>query len=412
MSGGENIVGGVQPSGASGPSGTQKAHQAEQAELEAEAASEEMEALEDLAENVIFSPFNREAKKLQDRLKQNAANAGKAEKEEETPEEQLVDDVTRLAKSLEEKNPEMNPRALLGMHAGIKETDDAETILEKVRAFYKDEYLADEALKFLESTTNPHTNLGKNVRKAGQLLVDRYGREVRAGRNINETAQAYAKEGLASTGSLRDLYREVTGDPKEPATLFDQLSEAFTFDKLKSVLAFLLHSLGKDMKSKGPSISKLELSRLFGETRTMQAILGIYKFFKSRMNLMKDNFAREGLRFPQKITFEVLAKLFTKYVQERYPSPDKVLRDARELGIDAELIAQIIVFTQYRDAIRNVSPKIFRSVKHRQDLLMALIETISELDDLLEEEEEEDEDEYEEEDMQGRTGWQQEDSIE
>ncbi|MCH9811334.1 type III secretion system gatekeeper subunit SctW [bacterium] len=408
MSGGENVVGGVQPSGANGPQGAQKAHQTEQAELEAEAASEEMEALEDLAENVIFSPFNKQAKKLQERLKQKAAESGKAEKEEEI-EDQLVDDVTRLAKSLEEKNPEMNPRALLGMRAGIKETDDAETILEKVRAFYKDEYLADEALKFLEATTNPHTNLGKNVRLATALLNDRFGREVRAGRNINDTAQAYAKEGLATTGSLRDLYREVTGDPKDPATLFDQLSSAFNFEKLKSVMSFLLHSLGQDMKSKGPSISKLELSRLFAETRTMQAILGIYKFFKSRMNLMKESFARENLRFPQKITFEVLAKLFTKYIQERYPSPDKVLRDARELGIDAELIAQIIVFTQYRDAIRNVSPKIFRSIKHRQDLLMALIETISELDDLLEEEYDEDE---EEEDLPNQTGWQQEDTIE
>ena len=162
------------------------------------------------------------------------------------------------------------------------------------------------------------------------------------------------------------------------------------------------------MKSKGPSISKEELIRLFAETRTMQAILGIYRFFYSRMNLIKESMSRENLKSPKKMTFELLAKLFTKFVQERYPSPDKVLRLASELGIDAEIIAQIIIFTQYRDAIRGVSPKLFRSNKHRQDLLMSLIETISELDDLLEEE---DEDEDEDELPPLKKGWDTTDSM-
>ena len=384
----------------------QKAQQSHAVEIEVSVLESE-QALEETAENGLFPGFNQNTKKLEEKIKHKAASSQEAEQDEDA-ELHLIDDVTRLAKSLEDKNPEMNPRALLGLKAGIKETDDAEQILAKVRKFYKDEYLADEALKFLQETTNPHTNIGKNIRKAIFLLNERYKREVRAGRNINATAQAYAKEGLAQAGSLRELYNEVTGNPKDPASLFDQLSSSFNFEKMKSVLAFLLHSLGKDMKSKGPSISKQELSRLFAETRTMQAILGIYKFFFSRMKLIREGFARENLHFPEKMTFEMLAKLFTKYIQERYPSPDKVLRDARELGIDSELIAQIIIFTQYRDAIRGVSPKLFRSMKHRQDLLMALIETISELDDLLEDEE----DDEDEEDIPPKTGWGNNDTIE
>lgn len=99
--------------------------------------------------------------------------------------------------------------------------------------------------------------------------------------------------------------------------------------------------------------------------------------------------------------------MFSKYIQERYPSPDKALRLSTLLGVDSELVAQIIIFTQFRDGLRNVSPKLFRSNKHRQDLLMALIETISELDDLLEEEEDEDEDEEEPE-----KGWSTKDTVE
>jgi hypothetical protein len=56
--------------------------------------------------------------------------------------------------------------------------------------------------------------------------------------------------------------------------------------------------------------------------------------------------------------------------------------------------------------MRGVSPRLFKSEKHRQDLLTTVMEAISELDDLLEEEEEE-----EEEDKKPH-GWNKKDSIE
>ena len=84
-------------------------------------------------------------------------------------------------------------------------------------------------------------------------------------------------------------------------------------------------------------------------------------------------------------------------IQERYPSADKVLQLASLLGISDELIAQVIVFTQMRDALRQVAPKLFRSNQHRQDLLNAFMDAIEELDEQLEEEEEENEKEDSEE---------------
>jgi type III secretion protein W len=385
---------------------------------QAQAAEQVLEAESMDAEESFFgggdSSFNpmfmmKDSKKLEDQLKKNATKEAEEADDDDDVNLKLIDDVTKLARSLEKKNPEFNHRALLGLKADIKEDDDAETIYEKVRKFYKDEFLADEALDFLEQTTNPHTKHGQNVRKARALLNTRHEREVKAGRNINDTAQAFQKKGLASAGSLRDLYKEVTKNPKEPTTLFEELNESYSFVKMKQVLSFLLHSLGKDMKSKGPSITVAELTRLFAETRTMQAILSIYKFFYGRMNLIKESLERENLKCPKNLTFELLAKLFGRYIQERYPSPDKVLRLATQLGLDEEIIAQIIVFTQYRDALRGVSPKLFRSLKHRQELLMALIETISELDDILEDEENDEDDEEQEED---KKGWSSKDTVE
>jgi len=68
-----------------------------------------------------------------------------------------------------------------------------------------------------------------------------------------------------------------------------------------------------------------------------------------------------------------MAKLFMILVEERYPSPVKVIKLASQLGIDDEIIAQILVYTQFRDAIRNVAPKLYRSIKHRQELLKCLL---------------------------------------
>ena len=174
---------------------------------------------------------------------------------------------------------------------------------------------------------------------------------------------------------------------------------------MKTVLDFMLHSLGSDMKSKGPSIERAELQRLFTEIRSMQSILGVYRFFFQRMGLIANNFSRENLVMPKSLNFELLSKIFVQLLAERYPSPDRILKFAVALGVSEEILGQIILFTQFRDAMRGVSPRLFKSDKHRQDLLMVLIETISELDDLLEDDESEDE-------TPKKHGWSNKDSFE
>jgi type III secretion protein W len=86
-----------------------------------------------------------------------------------------------------------------------------------------------------------------------------------------------------------------------------------------------------------------------------------------------------------------------KAIQERYPSADKIMQLGTQLGLSEELLAQIIVFTQMRDAVRQVAPKLFKSDQHRQDVLNAFIDAIEELDERWEEEDEEEKDETKEE---------------
>lgn len=337
----------------------------------------------------VFSPtlMTRTFESLENKRK-------RASKEEEAEaaakKEQAILGVRKIEESSNQynkKNPELLARSLLLLRARISEQDTKEEILSKVLEMYADPSLADEALDFLLETTEG--KLAQQVRSAKEAFNAQYEREIKAGKNIAEQAREFSTQGLGSPTGLRTLYREVTGNPREAGPLFDELCSKFNYEKMKTVIDFLLHAMGGDLKSKGPSIDRAELHRLLTEARKLQSILGIFRFFKSRMNLIITAFQRQGLELPMRITFELLARLFMKAIQERYPSPDKILQLGTQLGLSNKVLAQIILYTQMRDGMRQVAPKLFKSEQHRQDLLNAFIDAIEELDEELEEEEEE-----------------------
>lgn len=328
----------------------------------------------------------------------------RATKEEEVEKsadvERLVSEVQKTEESAEKfhrRNPELQTRSLIVLKSRIQEGDTKEEILRKVLEMYPDYYLADEALEYLLETTDK--GLKNEVRQAREEFNTANSRDIRAGRNISNQARAFSQQGLGSPTGLRSLYREVTVNPRDSNTLFNELTTQFDYEKMKTVIEFLLHSLGTDLKSKGPSIDRGELHRLLSETRKLQAILSIFRFFKSRMNLITGAFQRNGIPIPSRLTFELLAKQFMRLVQERYPSSDKILQFAIQLALSDELLAHVILLTQMRDGIRQTAPKLFRSDQQRLDLLNAFIDAIEDLDERIEEEEEEKEKEKEKEEQ-------------
>ncbi len=310
--------------------------------------------------------------------------AEKAEKKEEKI--VTITKFENVAKQFEQRHPEMQARTLLVLRSMIKQTDTKEDILRKVLEIYSDYSLADEALDYLLETSDGE--LHQNVKAAKEELNALYGREVRAGKNMGAAAREFSTQGLGNPNALRDLYRDITGNPRDAGTLFQQLSTAFSFSKMQAVIDFLLHSLGADLKAKGPSIGRAELHRLIAEARSLQAILGIYRFFKSRMALVYSAFGRIDTVIPRRLTFDLLARLFVRFLQERYPSGDNALKLAIELGVSEETAAAMIVYTQLRDAVRQTAPKLFRSDQHRQDVLSAYIDALETLEEKEEEEEE------------------------
>ncbi len=310
------------------------------------------------------------------------------------PIEQLKDS----AHQFQQRNRELKAETLVNLRGEIKPGDSKEEILAKIQKYYPDVTLTDEVLEFLLDTTEGE--LHNSIRELKEEFAEQHQREITAGRNIQKEAQSASDKGLGTPTSLRDQYRDITGNPRDANTLFNELSQKHDFKDLKKMVDFFLHSLGSDLKAKGPSIPRGELHRLLSETRTMQAILGVYRFFNSRMGLMHSLFQKAGIDFPKKLTFELMSKQFMSFISERYPSSNKALQTAVKLGLEKWLIAKIIALSQFRDAIREVAlQKIYKSLQHRDECFLALIEALEDLEDELEElleREEEDEEEEEE----------------
>ncbi len=360
-------------------------------ELQKEIAQEtamqvESENLDQYFELSSFNPM-RQAQTFRNLKDIHTKEQKKAEEAEEVEEKILdVEKVDEVAERFQRNNYELNAKTLRILRSQIAKADTADEILQKVEAVYQEASLADEALDFLFETTD--AQLQAATAEAKEKLNKDKGKEIKAGRNMGAQAREFAKEGLGSPTSLRDLYRDITLNPREPIKLFDELAEKFRYPKLKMAINFMLHSLGSDLKAKGPSIQRVELKRLIDETRSMQGILGVFRFFQSRMKLIQREFSSYQLMVPTRLDFEILSRIFIKLLTERFLSPDKIMQTAKLLGISEEAAAQMVVFSQMRDAIKQIAPKYFRDPRHRDEILKSFIDTIEKLEDQMEEEEE------------------------
>ncbi|HUD00812.1 MAG TPA: type III secretion system gatekeeper subunit SctW, partial [Rhabdochlamydiaceae bacterium] len=276
------------------------------------------------------------------REKMRPEDTQKQEKADDEQEVTAVEQLQEVSENYQRKNPELQARTLLALRVRISTGDSAEDIIRKLREAYTDLALVDEALDFLLETSDPAM---RTVLQEAKAQLNRlYEREIKSGRNIGIQARNFSTQGLGSPTALRDLYRNITGTQRDANTLFQELSNQYPFEKMKVVIDFVLHSLGADIKSKGPSIPREELQKYLTETRNMQAILGVYKYFYSRMRLIASSFDRQGLVLPSRINFETLSRIFMRFILERYPSVDKALLLSQQMGIAGEELAQLIIY--------------------------------------------------------------------
>lgn len=99
--------------------------------------------------------------------------------------------------------------------------------------------------------------------------------------------------------------------------------------------------------------------------------------------------------FRSHLNFEILSKLFFDMAEERYPSAEKMKQLVSRLVSPLaknpleSVYVQIAVLNVMRDMVKEVSPsQLYRSIQHRDDLYLAIIEALEDLEDDLEELEE------------------------
>jgi type III secretion protein W len=362
------------------------------------------EARQWMAEEVFSLPnIQRRFKALDKRIKRGGSSTedeSEAETSVKTGEKKIlrVKNVGQIADFFNKRNEELEQDLLLQLLDLLSAEDTPDDVMEKISRFFDDPSIQDEVLDFLMASTDEHEaeKLRRAILAAKERLNAQQGRAVKAGKNILKEAQKYAQIGVGTPTQLRNLYRDITGNPREPNALFEELSEKYVFDQLKFVIGFLLHSIGSDLNSKGPSIERAELIRLFAESRILQAILGVYLFFKGRLRILQRSFQKYGVSWNTLLGFETLAKIFMRYIKERYPSAEKVLRLAADLGLEDELMAQVITFTQFRDAVKQISPRLYRSDQHKLDIFSSIIDALESIEDEMEEEYEKEEEEEQE----------------
>lgn len=360
-------------------------------------------AFSERVDNVLFNPLavQRRFETLEKRSEKAVKESALAEEAGE--ESLLIEDIESIAKSFEDRNPELKKELLAQLRAQIGKAPGSGSILESALRLFPDPYNADEAMEFLAKT------MGKENAEALALakkdLNAFYGRQVQAGKNISDVARANAFATLGSAASLRDLYYAITGRNWESRALFLELAGKYPFEKLESLLAFLLGSLGKDLNSEGPSIEFAKLSKMINDCRNMQDILAVFRHFRDTMPSLAGGFASNGLMVPAQLNFRTLSMELIKFLDEKYPSSSKALQIAKQLGLSEELIAQSLLFNRLRASLPEIPPRLFQGEEHKKMVDGTLLELLDTIEEQLEEEEEgfEDEEESDEEENDEET---------
>lgn len=195
-----------------------------------------------------------------------------------------IEEVKRKADEFTESHPEHDAKKLVALRQQMTPSDKKQEILNKIKSFYSDPVLINEALEFLLATTNGA--LKSEVQEAIKDFQKDNKLELTAGKNITQASRDAAKEGIAKTADeFRTTYTEYITAPEEDAsTKFSNLLKEYkSIENFEPVMLKLLSSIGNalnvDKNSKTPSLERPQLMRLINEVKILQAMLGVKRYF-------------------------------------------------------------------------------------------------------------------------------------
>lgn len=234
---------------------------------------------------------------------ETATHEASLEKKEEKPIVQEVKSIDDEARELVKKDSDFeaaDPLVQLERNIRTDASLSPNEIKNKTLSLYNnDPFVADKALAFLERVSKGE-QLTK-VQAARGLLNTEQQKAITAGQNISSPLKTFVTkhpEVKQPPHALRQLYQAITDREWSVLLLFNVLFNKFSFDQLVLIALFLFDALGADLKADGSSISKARLKKLIEDTNNIQAIFGVFTYFKSKDKAIKTEFNRLNLPYP------------------------------------------------------------------------------------------------------------------
>jgi len=325
--------------------------------------------------------------KLEERVRRTQHGSLDSSLSEEVNAIEEVEQIEALLQRFHALHEELTPDSLRTLISRCSSAESAEEVLEIVHDLYADPMLADEALAFLIEH-HPEGPRAKLYQQAQRMHRKRFEREIRAGQNISSQARAFAAKGLADPKSLRELYRNVIDNPRDPTQLFEELAQRYSYDELREVIRFLFHSLHADARSEYPSIERSELIHLGAEARTLAAILATYHVFARGQKALFKLFLRYQIPLSddqiRHLSFESQAKAFCQFVADRFPNIARLLQLLQTMGLSGNEIGQLLIIYQWQRAVMDTSPKLYRDMRHRDAIMQVLLDAAQGLEEQIE----------------------------
>jgi type III secretion protein W len=303
---------------------------------------------------------------------------------------QFGEKAKRLSDRKKGKPGDKNARALEKAQAYLKKLPDVgrpekfQQFLEhlKKKGAMSAGQIMDEAKRFFRDVSHQYAGLSyagevledeggdpaliHSLKDAVQGLMEEHGPDVRAGMNIGETAFQYSQKDLGEVQELRDFYRDKVLRYEGIHETYVSILSTYGEGKFQDAIAYLIKALGVDLESKGPSVSKEELSLIMDDLYYVEVLGNVYRDCDALIGKMETQFGTKLKASAQELMTRIM-----DLKTERWLNSDSVM-NLVSLSDIRDVRAQIYFLRDLRTLVWNIPEKAYDDPDNRKNLIKAV----------------------------------------
>ncbi len=252
-----------------------------------------------------------------------------------------------------------------------------ETLRQLLKEEFEDvshQYAALEYLDELLSETGDAPELLEAVREARGELDEHHGPEIRAGLNVTGTAIRF--EQLDGPQNLRDFYRETILAFEDVTEAHSSILARYGESNFDAAAEFLIHAVGDDLSSAGPSMEPRQLKATMDNLYMVQVARNVHVQLDGLFQKMADEFNLT----PSTSSSQILSELLP-LKDQRWVDGNKIDAITNRLGALSHE-PKIYFLRELGGIVRDLPEKIYQSGDARDRLRDAIQESLDRAIDL------------------------------